>query len=281
MFLSMRLKQPTTIGTKSNGNFLDYPEYRERFMAFADGLLKNQFVSEVELSDGNKVVGKLQVPFSFDDSHFVNASYNGVVNAIFGLKDTKTDFKQVFLGQLKENLKEVANEGELELDDSLYSQFHVDQVSIRRNLSDFNYNHVVEFKRKNGTVAYRFGFYDYNTKAVELMLLKKQLALVEGLKPEALQVVFNVFRSGNLNLPEEAPAELKKLVNDLLMETLTVMLSGRDQDGDGKPDPVVLEELPEQVKTIATGFVASTLMKVLTGALDKSVLLHSFIALSK
>jgi hypothetical protein len=224
LFLSSRFKSPTTIGASSSGNFLDYPEYRKRFMKLANGVLSNSFTKEVIASDMNGNKYKVPMTYGFDSNHMINKSYNWIVNAFFGLNDNRTNFKNVMMSVLKSKLKEATGEGDLERDDSMFSRFDLDRVSTKVDLSRYNYDKVVEFKSSNDVVTYRFGLYNYNEKGVELAKLKAEVDTMEENKTavkEALTLIASETE------PTEETSEAVKEMLKLGEGKLTAFAEGR------------------------------------------------------
>lgn len=195
IMLSTRSQAPTTIGAASNGNFLDYPRYKERFMKFMDGLLNNKFTKEVEVKTGERVVGKLPLAYTFESSHKINKSYNPYVNFVFGLDKTQNDLKSVMLGFLKKNFDSSSQDVDLSRDVNLYHDFNAYALSPRVDVSRYNYDKIVEFKNTSGDVAYRFGAYDYNTHAVELSKKKAVVDQIESLSQESAKLLLDTMVS--------------------------------------------------------------------------------------
>ncbi|MCO4753800.1 MAG: zinc-dependent metalloprotease [Bacteriovoracaceae bacterium] len=185
IFLSSRSQSPTTIGAASNGNFLDYPQYKDRFLKFMNGLLNNKFTKEVEIKSGEQVIGKLPMTYSFESNHMINKSYNPYVNYVFGLDKTQNNMKSVMLKFLKENFKTSSQDVDLDRDVNLYHDFDASQLSPRVDVSLYNYDKIVEFKNTSGDVAYRFGLYNYNTYAFELVQQKEVLDRIKSLSEES------------------------------------------------------------------------------------------------
>lgn len=223
LFLTKRFIRPTTIGAASNGSFLDYPEYRERFLKFTDSLLKNNMQKEVALSNGQADVATLKLSYSFDFTHKINRSYNAGVNALLGLETSRTDFKELFIRQIKSSLKEN------EKDWDMYSYFKVEEVSIA--LSEeyikerYNFDETVKFE-EGGVLKNRFGVYKHNTLGMQLVALKKQIDLMEEINPRVLQLIYMSKVSDEVQIPEDAPAELKELAEKLDADAIKLYLGG-------------------------------------------------------
>lgn len=189
LFASARMTSPTTIGASSSGNYFDYPTYREELESTIDGLLSNTLTRPVDVTLPSGSIQKLEMTYSVEGSHEVNKSYNGFINYYFGLKNSRTNLKSIMVKFLKRELQSTAEEGNVndgvELAD--YQKFDVDRVPVRTDLSQYNYDEIVEFKNEKGQINYRFGFYSYNTKAAWLAKMKLDYDLLKEAKAKTLE----------------------------------------------------------------------------------------------
>ena len=55
----------------------------------------------------------------------------------------------------------------------------------------YNYDKIVEFKNTSGDVAYRFGLYNYNTYAFELVQQKEVLDRIKSLSEESQAYLYD------------------------------------------------------------------------------------------
>ncbi|MBC74400.1 MAG: hypothetical protein CME64_00135 [Halobacteriovoraceae bacterium] len=222
IMLSSRSQAPTTIGAASNGNFLDYPQYKERFMKFMNGLLNNKFTKEVELKTGGNVVGKIPLTYTFENNHKINKSYNPYVNYVFGLKKTQNDLKSVMLGFLKQNFDTSSQDVDLTRDVNLYHDFNAFALSPRVDVSRYNYDQIVEFKNTAGDVAYRFGLYDYNTHASELAKKKAVVDKIEALSKESAKTLYETMvQTSNASSADDVQAIIDSIEDESVKELVS------------------------------------------------------------
>ena len=220
LFLASRFKSPTTLGASSSGNFLDVPEYAQRFEKLMDGMLTNNFTKKVTVTAPTGEKFEVPVKYGFED-HMINKSYNGFVNAFFGLSENRNNFKNIMLSTIKSELRDASTEGDIERDDSLYSRYDVDRISTKEDVSRYNYDKIVEFRSSNGVLNYRFGLYKHNVKAMELSMLKDQLDTIEKFLPAQIISVLKPLSEG-----KPVAEELKEL-ESIGIEKLIDYLEGR------------------------------------------------------
>lgn len=224
ILLTLRSQSPTNIGAASNGSFLDYPEYKEKFLNFMSGLLTNKFTKPVEIKSGDTTVATIPVTYGFEGNHKINKSYNPIVKIVFNLDTTQKDARMVMLDTLKDMFSVSYNSSNLSRDTQTYDDFNTRALNLRSNVADFNFDKVVEFiNPRTGELSFRFGVHNYNTFAFELAKKKEVLDQLEKLsQPEIMLVVqvVQVVRAATSDEEiQEALAgiqdeELRKLVAD-------------------------------------------------------------------
>lgn len=180
-FSGLRAMKRSTVGAASAGNFFDYPEYRDRLEKSLHGILTNTMVKEVEVTLPSGGVQKLAMPYTIESSHYVNQSFNWMVNGILGLTDNRTNLKSVMLRFLKMQLANDKEEGNIESEQAFADYFHfdVDKISTRHDMARYNYDKIIDFKNSKGEVNYRFGLYSYQKKGMELAKLKDDFELLQ------------------------------------------------------------------------------------------------------
>jgi hypothetical protein len=269
LFLSSRFQSPTTIGAASDNNYLDYPEYKERFIKFITGLLTNKFTKEVEIKNGESVLTKMPITYTFEGNHLVNKSYNRIVNAFFGLNSTQNNIKSVMMRILKENFKVPQNDVSLERDMKLYHDFNATKLDPQRDVSDYRFNRVVEFKNSVGEVVYRFGLHKYNTFANSLSEQKDVIETLSKLDEEMTKVYQETMaKLAAVESNEEAMAILAEIEGKQIT-AYTTTANGL------KPS----EEKVELAQFIIANY--PTLNEIASGSLTMKTILTSFMALTK
>lgn len=249
---TVRFTSPTNYGTSASGIYMDYPEYKGRMLKTLDGMLTNSMSKQVDVTLPNGFVLPIETTYGVEATNKVNKSYNWMVNAIFGLRDSRTNLKSVMFSFLKGNLLDEQEEGSIENGAALesYYFFDVDKVSTRINLDRFNYDEVAEFKNTAGVVNHRFGLYNYNIKGMELLKLKQNLELAEIIGKDNANVAALVLSDENITME-------------------MVVASGQ----------FTAEEISDIEDAMELGI--DFLNGYLSGTINEQVLLSSFIALSK
>jgi len=184
MITSLRMSSAQTIGLPSAGNYLDYPFYKERMLKTIDGVLKNQMTKVVDVTFPDGKVIQAEMNYSLDSTHEIYKSYHPGVNYFVGINEnSSTSFKKAFFSFLKKKLINEQDEGNIDSEDIMdtYLSFDVDRVSTKADLERYNYDRVLEFKSPSGKVNYRFGLYDYNTKALELAVIYDDISFFKNL----------------------------------------------------------------------------------------------------
>lgn len=269
LFLSSRFQSPTTIGAASDNNYLDYPEYKERFIKFITGLLTNKFTKEVEIKNGESVLTKMPITYSFEGNHLVNKSYNRIVNAFFGLGSTQNNIKSVMMRILKENFKVPQNDVSLERDMKLYHDFNARRLAPQNDVSEYRFDKVVEFKNSAGEVVYRFGLHNYNTFGNSLSEQKDVIETLSKLDEEMTTTYQETMaKLAAVESNEEAMAILAGIQG----KEITVYSTGKNG----------LEAAAEKSE-LAQFIIANypTLNEIGSGSLTLKTLLTSFMALTK
>lgn len=191
--LSSRFQSPTSIGAASNGSFLDYPEYKERFIKFMDGLLSNKFEITTELTFNGNTVGSAPITVGFEGNHEINKSYNPIVNFVFGLDNTQNNFKTVLMGLMKDKFKVPQNVDGIDSDIKIYHDFDAytqsgasgfTKLTLEEVKRRYGFDKVVDFKSSVGEVTSRFGLYSYNSFALKLAATKDIMDQVNNLAEE-------------------------------------------------------------------------------------------------
>lgn len=239
LFTSIRFTSPTTIGAAASGNYFDYggtnakgdglENYRGRIENILDGLLTNNFTKEVEVTLPNGTTQPLTVGYSFEDNHQVNKSYNYGINYIFRMRDARTNFKSILMGFLKAQLLDDQSSNDVVDSDTLdlFYRFDVDRVSTKIDLARFNYDKVVEFTNDAGRPTFRFGVYEYNTKAMELAQMKNNLELVKMISKSNLEIAIGISLSDELTIERlKAVAALTDQSVQTLKDDLNALKTG-------------------------------------------------------
>ncbi len=256
--LGMRITSPSTIGAAPGSNFLDFPLYRERALSTFNSILTDTMTKSVQLTLPNGAVTPFTVKYGFEGNHDVNKSFHGGINYFFGLNGSRTNLKSTMIRSLKRNMVTSGEEGDVESEEALesYYYFDVDRISVRADVSLKRYEKIIEFKDSKGVVKYRFGAYDYQTKAIELANMKetmdKILAKETGEAREAKVIVIAY-----------------RIITDEKVTMKEVAESGEYSE----------EELAEV--RILLDLDPNTLVAVVAGSLTEKVLLSSLLALSK
>jgi len=269
VFLSSRFQSPTTIGAASNGNYLDYPEYKERFVKFITGLLTNKFTKTVEVKNGDSVITRMPITYGFEDNHLINKSYNWMVNAFFGLEGTQNNVKSVMMKFLKENFKVSSTDVDLERDVKLFHDFNATRLDPQRDVSDYRYNKVVEFKNSVGEVVYRFGLHSYNTFGTDLSTQKDVIETISTLEADMSKLLTETLAK---LATVESNEEAMEILGAIADKEITVMSTGKDG------------LKPSEAKVALPDFIIAnypTLNEITEGTLTMKTLLTSMMALTK
>lgn len=214
--LSLRIKQPTTIGAASAGNYLDYEEYRSDFEKYMNGLMKNKYNKEVVASFINGAKAKVKVDYSFDQSYQVNQSYNYGVNYLMGLADSRTSLKKVMMRWFKRGLTS-GSDGSLDIDDSLYDQFNVTRLKTTVPIEHFSFDRYAQFYKKgdDATILYRFGMKKDNIEAMKLTDTLEKVQFLDKQKTEDIDMAIAA-----LNNDEEVMDASVLKITEVGLETL-------------------------------------------------------------
>lgn len=217
IFLTSRSQSPTTIGAASNGSFLDYQRYEERFSKFLKGFLTNKFKKEIEVKMGERVIGKLPVTYKFDDNHLVNKSYNYQVNHFFNLGHTQNHMKMVMMKPMKENFS--VPRGPTDFNRKLLKDYSAVMLASKVDVSLSNYDKVVEFNTKNGDV--RFGLYNYNAFGMKLAESKEALDKIEGLSQESAATLMDTVKAiSEAQGQDEIPSIIGAVEDEAVLDIL-------------------------------------------------------------
>jgi len=248
----MRITSPSTIGAAPGGNFLDYPEYKERMLSSFNALLTDSMVKSVNVTLPNGRVAAATLRYGFEGNHNVNKSFHSGINWFFGLNGSRTNLKSTMMRSLKRNMLTSGEDGDVEAEDALdaYYYFDVDRVSTRSDLALKKYDKVIEFKDSKGVVKYRFGAYDYQVKAIELAAMKEAMDSIVTKDPKLTVQAFQIITDEAVTMKEVVES------GDYSEEELEVIRELLDID-------------------------SNTLVAVATGTLTQKVLISSFLALSK
>ena len=248
-FTGLRAMKLTTVGAASAGNFFDYPEYKKRLVNSLDGIMTNSMTKPVEVTMPSGGVQVIPMQYSFESNHKVNQSYNGFINAVMGLQESRTNLKSIMMKFLKMQLLNDKEEGNVDSEEALasYYVFDVDRVSTRRNLSDYNYDKFIEFKNTEGVVNYRFGMYSYNTKAMELAKLKDSLELLELAKKENILTAQMVLTNGVLDYLKS----MTRFTQDELVAIMQAGISYETIEATGKLNSEELKTLQQMISNQA------------------------------
>lgn len=267
-FLSIRIGSPSTIGKSSNGNYFDYPEFRERILDFSDSLLKNkQDVKTIATNfthDKEKTDAKINIEASLEmnKSHVINKSYNGFINYFFGLSETRNSFKLNFIEMLKDNLR--PDGGQVARDEKLIQKFSVRLVNAKADetylMSVLGLNSFVSFKNEAGEITHKFGLNEDNSIAAQLKELKCKA------ESEILSV------SSGLEVKSLTPRMISDLDYALKHEKLKPAQVSRD---------IVTQKLIQKLHDMDARVAKRLVREAKSASEELESILSSFIALAK
>lgn len=218
ILLTLRSQSPTNIGAASNGSFLDYPEYKERFLGLMEGLLTNKYTKPIEIKSGDTTVATIPLTYGFEGNHKINKSYDRLVNLVFDLDTTQKDARLVMLDALKDMFSVTSNDSDLSRDTQTYDDFNVASLDLRRDVGEFNYDKVIQFfNPRNEQLSFRFGVHKYNDFGQRLAQKKETLDKLEKMsQPEVMLIVQVVQAFRAATTPEEAQAALAQIQDEEL-----------------------------------------------------------------
>ena len=244
-FLSYRMRGASAISTTSSSNFFDYPEYQSELLQTSYGILSDSVsLKDIPVRRIDPATGRVSqvtlggYTMEFNSNHIINKSYNSILSYFMGLREKRTNFKEIFLSRFKTNFR--AKPEEMSADETLFNFFDAHRFNTQMPLEEIKRRYgvtveegsLIEFKNAQGLVDLRIAAYDYNIVAKSLIAQKNEIDValaklgLDGINDEAEQKLLGevlvIFLAGNAEQARtlidfsKAPKEVKDQVLKIL-----------------------------------------------------------------